>query len=67
MDKNRYRQRLEQIIKELYDRQEFISLFRDRKPGYIDGYADALSELIYKLKAIEKLTDIIENAEEGEQ
>lgn len=66
MDKSRYRQRLEQIIKELYDRQEFISLFRDRKPGYIDGYADALNEMIYKLKAIEKLTEIIEGEENKE-
>ncbi len=67
MDKSRYQQRLEQIIKELYEKQEFVSMFRDRRPGYIDGYADALNEMILKIKAIEKLMEYIdEEKKEGE-
>jgi len=67
MDKSKYRQRLEQILKELYERQEFSNLFRDRRPGYIDGYADALNEMMTKLKAIEKLVEYIEDEENKEE
>ncbi len=45
MEKSRYLQRLEEIMAELEQRKEFLDHFRERRPGYIEGYTDALSDV----------------------
>jgi len=59
---NRYRERLRQIFEELRNKQEFLDLFRDQRAGYVEGYADALNEIMIKLKAIEIILQRIEEA-----
>lgn len=67
MDKSEYRQRLEQILNELREKQNFVNLFRDRRPGYIEGYADALSEMMIKIRMIGLLLGQIANDEDASE
>lgn len=66
MDKTQYLQRLQQILEEIELKQEFLDGFRDRRPGYIEGYANALSEMMIKIRAIKLLIEKIDEEDKHE-
>jgi hypothetical protein len=67
MEKNKYLQRLEEIMTELEQKKEFLDRFRDRRPGYIEGYADALNEMDFKIRVIKTIIEKIEQEENHEE
>lgn len=67
MEKSRYLQRLEEIMAELEQRKEILDRFRDRRPGYIEGYTDALSDMDFKIRVIKTLVEKIETEEPGNE
>ncbi len=58
-DREKYLKRLEELLFELNMRQEIAFQFRDKKPGYFEGYSDAINELFLDIKGIKVLLDAI--------
>jgi hypothetical protein len=52
MDVNVSRKDLDKITEELREMMKAANKFRDKRSGYIEGYADALAEVHGKLRLI---------------
>lgn len=52
MDINVSRKDLDKITEELREMMKAANKFRDKRSGYIEGYADALAEVHGKLRLI---------------